>query len=460
MANVQYPVSMKLPKISLPKKPTYIKFAEDMDFYYLFQKIYSSYDEVFLLESLGEEGRLSRYSFIGYQPQHVIRGKKNILEIDGKEYRVDNPYFALRSIIPQDNLSRNFAGGLVGYLSYDAMTYFEPSLKLSHHEKFDSFVFGVFTDGFVLDKMTNELFYFHYGKNRIPELKEILSSKPVKKNPRITLLGDSLTQKQHAEVVKATKEEIVKGNTFQCQVGFKREFRIEGDILPLYEELRKVNPSPFMYCMKFGKTKIMGASPELLFKLSDRVMETYPLAGTVRRGKDAFEDIQLARKLLNDSKEQAEHNMLVDLHRNDIGRVAEFGTVKVKSLMDIKRFSHVQHISSEISGILKRGEDMFSALASNFPAGTLTGAPKIESMRIIESQEQFPRGPYGGAIGHFGFNGDCIFAIPIRTLFIHDAYAYTQASGGIVYDSTAENEYDEIQRKLAAISEVIMSFTT
>ena len=214
-----------------------------------------------------------------------------------------------------------------------------------------------------------------------------------------------------------------------------------------------------MYCMKFGKTKIMGASPELLFKMADKVMETYPLAGTVRRGKDSVEDIQLARKLLNDPKEQAEHNMLVDLHRNDIGKVSEFGTVKVKSLMDIKRFSHVQHISSEISGILKNGEDMFSALASNFPAGTLSGAPKIESMRIIEKQEASPRGPYGGAIGHFGFNANCIFAIPIRTLFIHDTYAYTQASGGIVYDSTAENEYDEIQRKLAAISEVVMKFT-
>lgn len=450
---------MKLPKISIPKKPTYIKFAEDMDFYYLFEQIYSSYNEVFLLESLGEEGRLSRYSFIGFQPQHVIRGKKEILEIDGVEYKVENPYFALRSIIPQDIISRNFAGGLVGYISYDAMSYFEPTLKLSHHDTFDSFVFGVFTDGFVLDKMTNELFYFHYGNNRFHELKEALSTKPKKVKPRITLLGDTLSQKQHAQAVAATKEEIRKGNTFQCQVGFKREFRIEGDILPLYEELRKVNPSPFMYCMKFGKTKIMGASPELLFKMADKVMETYPLAGTVRRGKDSVEDIQLARKLLNDPKEQAEHNMLVDLHRNDIGKVSEFGTVKVKSLMDIKRFSHVQHISSEISGILKNGEDMFSALASNFPAGTLSGAPKIESMRIIEKQEASPRGPYGGAIGHFGFNANCIFAIPIRTLFIHDTYAYTQASGGIVYDSTAENEYDEIQRKLAAISEVVMKFT-
>lgn len=450
---------MKLPKISIPKKPTYLKFAEDMDFYYLFEQIYSSFDEVFLLESLGEEGRLSRYSFIGFSPQHIIEGKKEKLIIDGKEYKVKNPYYALQQIIPQDVLSRNFAGGLVGYLSYEAMSYFEPTLELHHHDKFETFVFGVFTDGFVLDKMTNELFYFHYGKNRLKKIEEALTITPKKEKIRVTLLGDSLTKKEHAAVVESTKEEIKKGNTFQCQVGFRRDFRIEGNVLEIYRELREVNPSPFMYCMKFGKTKIIGASPELLFKMADKVMETYPLAGTVRRGKDSIEDIQLARKLLNDPKEQAEHNMLVDLHRNDIGRVAEFGTVKVKSLMDIKRYSHVQHISSEISGILKQGEDMFTALASNFPAGTLSGAPKIESMRIIDKQEKSARGPYGGAIGHFGFNGDCIFAIPIRTLFIHDTYAFTQASGGVVYDSTPEGEYDEVQRKMAAITQVVMKFT-
>ncbi len=450
---------MNLPKISIPKKPVYIKFAEDLDFYTLFEQVYSSFDEVFLLESLGEEGRLSRYSFIGFSPQHIIRGKKETLIIDGVDYKVANPYFALREIIPQDVLARNFAGGLVGYLSYEAMTYFEPDLKLHHHSKFDTFVFGVFTDGIVLDKMTNELFYFHYGNNRLQEIKKVLSTIPKKEKVHVTFLGDSLNRKEHAKAIEATKEEIKKGNTFQCQVGFKREFRIEGNALELYRELREVNPSPFMYCMKFGQTKIIGASPELLFKMSDKVMETYPLAGTVRRGKNAVEDITLARKLLNDPKEQAEHNMLVDLHRNDIGRVAEFGTVKVKSLMDIKKYSHVQHISSEISGILKQGEDMFSAFASNFPAGTLSGAPKIESMRIIDRQEKAARGPYGGAIGHFGFNGNCIFAIPIRTLFIHDTYAFTQASGGVVYDSTAEGEYDEVQRKMGAITDVLMKFT-
>src|SRR6056300_1340620 len=187
-------------------------------------------------------------------------------------------------------------------------------------------------------------------------------------------------------------------------------------------------------------------------------METFPLAGTTKRGADSVEDQQLARALLNDPKEIAEHNMIVDLHRNDIGRVARFGTVKVRNLMDIKRFSHVQHISSEIVGIIHEDHDMFSALASNFPAGTLTGAPKIEAMTIINEIEDEGRGPYGGAIGQFSFNGDCTFAIPIRSIFIKGNKAYAQTCGGNVYDSDPEKEYLEIERKLAAMKTVLNSF--
>lgn len=184
-------------------------------------------------------------------------------------------------------------------------------------------------------------------------------------------------------------------------------------------------------------------------------METFPLAGTAKRGKTAAEDQELARRLLNDPKEIAEHNMLVDLHRNDLGRVAKFGTVKVRSLMDIKKFSHVQHISSEISGVIKEGEDMFSALAASFPAGTLTGAPKIESMKIINRIENVPRGPYGGAVGHFGFDGNCTFAISIRSLFVSGDYAFAQTSGGVVLDSDPEKEYEEIENKLAGMRKAL-----
>ena len=252
--------------------------------------------------------------------------------------------------------------------------------------------------------------------------------------------------------------DIKRGLIFQAEVGFKTRYTVHGDATPIYAKLREVNPSPHMYYMKFGKQKIIGASPELLFRLRNGEMETFPLAGTARRGKDREEDIRLARELLNTPKEIAEHNMLVDLHRNDLGRVARFGTVKVRSLMDIKRFSHVQHISSEIVGILSEKEDMFSALASNFPAGTLSGAPKIEAIKILNTLEPDGRGPYGGAIGQFSFNGDCTFAIPIRSIFINGESAYMQTSGGNVYDSVAADEYQEIERKLAAMRNVLSTF--
>ncbi|MEK7107009.1 MAG: anthranilate synthase component I family protein, partial [Patescibacteria group bacterium] len=207
--------------------------------------------------------------------------------------------------------------------------------------------------------------------------------------------------------------------------------------------------------LKFGDKKIIGASPELLFSLRDGEMTTRPLAGTIRRGADAKEDQQLARELVNDEKERAEHNMLVDLHRNDIGKVAKFGTVKIRDLMTVKKFSHVQHISSEVVGTIRSEEDMFSGLASQFPMGTVCGTPKIETIKIIDANEKEARGPYGGGVGHFGFNGDCTFALALRSVFISGHDAYTQTCGGIVYDSVPKKEYDEIRRKSAAMKEVL-----
>ena len=253
------------------------------------------------------------------------------------------------------------------------------------------------------------------------------------------------------------KERIRAGDTFQCEVGFRSKYTVQGDTLNVYEKLRTVNPSPFMYYVKFAEKRVIGASPELLFSLRDGEMTTRPLAGTIGRGRDERQDRELARTLLNDPKEKAEHNMLVDLHRNDIGKVAEFGSVRVKDLMSVKKFSHVQHISSEITGTIRKGEDMFSAFASNFPAGTVSGAPKIESIKIIDRNEREARGPYGGGVGHFGWNGDCTFALAIRSLFVAGSAAYVQTSGGIVYDSEPAKEYEEIQNKLAAMKRVLES---
>ncbi len=446
---------MKLPKIILSKKPTYIKFAQDVDFYELFQKIEQHFDTCFIYESLAEEEKFSRYSLIGFAPKHIISARGNNFIFDGQVYPVKNPYEALRQVMPEVTLARHFTGGLIGYLSYEAVNYFEPSVKVKVHDKFDQFLFGVYTDGLLLDKLTGEVFYFYYDQNRLEFIKTIAENTLQEKKLEVTFLKDSLTREQHAEIVEKVREQIKAGNTFQCEVGFKSEYKIVGDVVQIYTKLRQVNPSPFMYFVKFKNKKIIGASPELLFSLRDGEMTTKPLAGTIKRGKDANEDRQLARELLNDPKERAEHSMLVDMHRNDLGRVARFGSVKIRDLMAVKKLSHVQHICSEVVGLIKKEEDMFSGLASNFPMGTICGTPKVETLKIIDSNEKEARGPYGGGVGQFGFNGDCIFALALRSLFIDEEYAYAQTSGGIVYDSVAEKEYEEIINKLAAMKEVL-----
>lgn len=452
--------------INISSKPNLIKLTQDIDFFGFFQVIEQKYDTCYLLESLGDDSHISRHHMIGFNPEMVVFAKdRHTLTIENtktgehENYKCDNPYQLLQEITPQHVISRSHTGGLVGFIGYDAINFFEPSLNVKTSELFEPFKFGVYLDGLILDKMTGEVFYFYYRNNRIDEIKALLTEPlPTHQPPKVTHMGDGMNQQQHAKVVTQVKQDIISGRIFQCEVGFKSHYKIEGNHMPIYAKLRKVNPSPHMYYMKFGKQKIIGASPELLFRLRDGEMETFPLAGTTKRGKDGVEDQQLARELLNDQKEIAEHNMLVDLHRNDIGRVARFGTVKVRSLMDIKRFSHVQHISSEIVGILDSKYDMFSAVASNFPAGTLSGAPKIEAIKIISELEPDGRGAYGGALGQFGFNGDCIFAIPIRSLFINGDAAYAQTCGGNVYDSNPEDEYLEIQRKLSAMKVVLSSF--
>lgn len=445
----------QLPKIIFKNKPTYVKVGEDVDFYKLFKKIEQRFDTCFIFESLGEEGSSSRYSLIGFDPFCIVSAKENILTIDKKEYQVQNPYFALRSLMPAQDTTPKYAGGLVGYLSYDCINYLEPTLHLKTHKLFDQFLFGIYTDGLIFDKLTNELFYFFHDVDRRHTIQNILKSKIKKQSVIVTFMRDSLSKKEHKKIVKQVKEHIKAGNTFQCEVGFKTEYTIKGNVLNIYEKLRKVNPSPFMYFLKFGKTKIIGASPELLFSLTNGQILARPLAGTTKRGKTKKEDMQLARELLNDTKERAEHTMLIDMQRNDIGKVAKLGTVKVRDVMTIKKFSHVQHISSEVTGLIRPEEDMFSALMSNFPMGTVSGTPKIETLKIIDTNEPEARGPYGGGVGHFGFNGNCAFALALRSLFISGDYAYSQTSSGIVYDSDPDKEYEEIQRKLAAMRKVL-----
>jgi anthranilate synthase component 1 len=459
-------INKKPKKIIIQGKPKYVKIGDEYDFFQLFIKIEQNFKNCFLFESLGEESNISRYHIVGFNPKYLVYSEqKNQLIIEdtsnGKieKYICDNAYYELRKIIPQNIISRKYAGGLVGFIGYDSINFFEDNLNITKNNNFESFKFGVYLDGLIFDQMTGEVFYYYYEDNKIEILKDILKQKnKFNKNVDCKFIKNSMTKEDHRKAVLKIKEDIKNGLIFQCEVGFKSHYKIKGNLTEIYSKLRSLNPSPHMYFMKFDDQVIIGASPELLFRLKNGEMETFPLAGTTKRGSNKEEDLKLARELLNDSKEIAEHNMLVDLHRNDLGRVAKFGTVKVRNLMDIKKYSHVQHISSEIAGIINENEDMFSALASNFPAGTLSGAPKIEAMKIINEIEEDGRGPYGGAIGQFGFNGDCTFAIPIRSLFIKGEEAYAQTCGGNVYDSDPDKEYQEIERKLEAMKTVLKSF--
>jgi anthranilate synthase component 1 len=453
---------MNLTKLKIGTKPKYEKLKHEIDFFDLFCRLEQKYDNCFLFESLGPNQDGSRYSVLGFGAETIISARGNKLTIGDKTYSVNNPYKALEEVFPDAIIAKDYAGGLVGFMSFESINYFEDSLKLKTHPDFEEFKFGFYSDGLIFDNITGETIYFYYENSRLDMLQDLakLQTKQKITNPKVIFEGHSLSKTEHAKIVAEVKEEIMKGNTFQCEVGFKSKYKIKGSALPIYAKLREINPSPYMYYMKFDDQKIIGASPELLIKLKNNELETYPLAGTVKRGKTKEMDMFLARKLLNDKKEQAEHKMLVDLHRNDLGKVSQFGTVKIRRYMEIKKFSHVQHISSEISGILRDGENMFSALKALMPAGTLSGAPKIESIKLISQNEKEPRGPYGGAVGHFGFNGDCTFAIPIRTLFIKGESGYAQTCGGIVYDSTSANEYKEIENKLAAMKTALADFLT
>ncbi|UJF25211.1 anthranilate synthase component I family protein [Suttonella sp. R2A3] len=451
---------------NIPAKPKLVKISQDIDFFSLFCRVEARFDTCFLQESLGRESHMSRYHGIGFDPAAVVFADNphtlSIIERDSgtrHDYSCDNPYQLLREMTPNHVIARQHSGGLFGYIGYDAINFFEPSVGAKASEHFQAFKFGLYLDGLTYDKMTGELFYFYYHDSRIELIEALLAAPmPEYRPPEVRYLGDGMSREQHALAVDEVKEDIKAGFVFQCEVGFKSHYQISGNKVPIYARLREVNPSPHMFYVKFANQHIIGASPELLLRLRQGELETFPLAGTAKRGETEEEDRQLARALLNDPKEIAEHNMLVDLHRNDIGRVARFGTVKVRNLMDIKRFSHVQHISSEIVGILASDEDMFSALAANFPAGTLSGAPKVEAMKIINRLEPDGRGPYGGAVGQFSFNGDCIFAIPIRSVFISGDTAYAQTCGGNVYDSNAADEYLEIERKLMAMRRVLDEF--
>ncbi len=428
----------------------------------IFQAIESEFKTCYLLESAKGFESDSHFGYIGFDPDMIISARSDTLTFQTKTQKtqktVDNPYRYLQSIFPHNQIHIEFCGGLVGYMGTEAVNYVEPALHLEESDDFESFAFGLYTDGLILNKQTGVIEYFFRNENRLHIILDLLKKTPKDTMLQVQALGDSLSFEEHQRKVSEVLGEINRGNVFQCEVGFRSDYLVDGDTTKLYSALIQNNPSPYMFYLKNGDEVVLGSSPEMLFKLRNGVMSTKPLAGTIRRGKDTKEDEILQKKLLCDPKERAEHRMLIDMHRNDIGKNAQVGTVVLTKEMEIVSLEHVHHLLSEIIGVIRDDRDMFDGLAGLFPGGVLNGAPKIEAIKIITRQEERSRGVYGGAVGWFGFNGDCTFCIPIRSLFVKGKKSYIQACSGIVIDSDPVAEYEEVQKKLASLRDVLTKY--
>lgn len=420
----------------------------------LFKKLYSKYSNAFLLESMESDSGLSRYSFLGFDPFLTLTARDDFLEVAKEdvnhEIDTNNPFNEIKTLISSGNNKKGFCGGLVGYVSYQAARFFEP-VNLSPGE-FPDFEFGLFLDGIIFDKLSSRCQYVTLAENRLEEVlgaakeNHVLEDQMSFKNQ-----GRYFSQSQYENMVLETKERIKEGEIFQGVISNAQKYKISGNKLCFYETLRKINPSPYMYHFKLGQREIIGSSPEMLVRVENREIETFPIAGTRPRGQNNIQDDQLARELLNDEKERAEHLMLVDLARNDVGKVSEFGSVEVPEYMKIKKFSHVQHILSRVTGNLQREKNAVDAFSAIFPAGTVSGAPKIRAMEIIEEMEGRPRDAYAGALGYFSLNGNANFAITIRSMVCQGNNAKIQAGAGIVHDSVPEKEFLECENKAKAL---------
>ena len=425
----------------------------------VFKRLYPHCENIFLLESLGEEGKYNRYSYIGFDPLFVISAKNNEIKINNQIKKVSNAYTLLSEFsrsFDKKGKGEGYRGGLVGYLSHEATKYFEKAFKGYGNSDFPDFEFGFYLDGLRFDKKIKECTYFCYGKSRIKKVLRLINASGKLDSFIFKNIGVGKSKDEHRKMILTAKEYIVKGDIFQAVLSLKTFYKILGDKRRIYAVLRQINPSPYMIYFKFGQREIITASPELLIRVKgDRLEHFGTLAGTIKKGKTKEEDEILAQKLQSNDKERAEHMMLVDLARNDVGRICEFGSIKVDNMATVKKYSHVQHLYSEVYGKLRKGEDTFSALAACFPAGTLTGAPKIEAMKIISQLEGTSRGPYGGVGGFFSISGDSMLAIIIRSIFINGEKAFTQTGSGIVLDSKPEKEFNEIINKQKAMEETL-----
>ena len=419
----------------------------------IYNKFSRNYSHTFLFESLTGPEELSETSIMGFDPKIIAKGYSDKITLQYKDgiqkiIKTHDPLLALKEIMQTNSdVSHRYLGGAVGIVNYDAIRLWE-KVPQSHEIENPLMEFGIYEDGILFDNKQNKSFYFYYDKNRIKEIK--LSENDFGKF-EISNFTSNLDEADFEKIVNQAKKYIHDGDIFQVVLSRRFSFDAKGDFLKVYKKLRGLNPSPYLYHMKMDNRTIIGASPEMLIRVTGDKVETFPIAGTRKITSDEKQNEELKQELLHDEKELAEHTMLVDLGRNDIGRVCKYGSVHVKEFMEVKKFSHVQHMVTHVVGKLDKKYDMFDALKAVFPAGTVSGAPKVRAMEIIDELEPQARGPYAGAVGYFSFNGCCDFAIAIRSIFIDNNKGYVQAGAGIVSDSIPKNELKETEHKANAM---------
>lgn len=431
----------------------------------------------YLLESVEDSKQWGRYTFLGYDPTLELTCKDGRMKLTGpdgvKELTVAHPGTVIRQVL-QDYQSPkvagmpSFTGGLVGYFSYDYIKYGEPSLTLDgrDEEAFNDVDLMLFDKVVAFDNFRQKIILianvdvenleedYRRAEEELKEMEQLIRTGEAAPERKLNLTSgfrQLFSKEEYCSMVEKGKEYIREGDIFQVVLSNRIEADMEGSLLDAYRVLRTTNPSPYMFYFTSDDIEIAGASPETLVKLQDGKLFTFPLAGTRPRGKTEEEDLALEKELLADEKERAEHNMLVDLGRNDIGKISQIGSVRVEKYMGIERYSHVMHIGSTVSGQIRQGLDGLDAVDSILPAGTLSGAPKIRACEIIHELEQNKRGIYGGAIGYLDFSGNLDVCIAIRLAFAKNGKVFVRSGAGIVADSVPAKEYQECLNKARAV---------
>lgn len=427
----------------------------------------------YMLESVVEKEKWGRYTFLGFDPKLEITCVNGEMKAGNIRFHTDNPSVYLRQILadyksPRFDYLPSFTGGLVGYFAFDYQGYSEPAVKtkVQDIEDFKDMDLMLFDKVIAFDNFRQKIVLivnmsledvdsgYHKAIIKLNQLCDLLRNGKKKNEPGGRLLGEVtlLFQKEeYCEIVEKAKYHIKEGDIFQIVPSNRLSAPFEGSLLNTYRILRTINPSPYMFYFSGTDVEIAGASPETLVKLENGILHTFPLAGTRPRGKTEEEDKALEEELLVDEKELAEHNMLVDLGRNDLGKISKFGTVQVEKLHSIVRYSHVMHIGSTVRGEIREEFDALDAIEAVLPAGTLSGAPKIRACQLIGELENNKRGIYGGAIGYIDFTGNMDTCIAIRIAYKKNGQVFVRSGGGVVADSVAEKEYEETINKAKAV---------